>query len=61
MTDPTDPIYPGSTPTYEPPKEYRSSRAITITAILSCTFILLACILSATIVLAYFFANAPWG
>jgi hypothetical protein len=43
-----------------PPRTFRNSQAITVTLIISCAVIVLACIASVTIVTAYFFANLPW-
>lgn len=43
-----------------PPRTFRNSQAITVTLIISCAVIVLACIASVTIVTAYFFANPPW-
>jgi hypothetical protein len=47
-------------PTYNKLPEYRSSRAITITTIISCTVLILACLVSFVVVTIVFLINAPW-
>jgi hypothetical protein len=48
-------------PTYNKLPEYRSSRTITITTIIACTVLLLACLMACTTVAIVFMINAPWG
>lgn len=42
------------------PREYQTSRVVSVTIIISCTIIALACIAAATIVVSAFFMNPPW-
>jgi hypothetical protein len=61
MTDRPEPTLESRPQTaYTRPPEYRNSRAITITFIVSCTVIVLACITGMVVVAAAFFLNAPW-
>jgi hypothetical protein len=48
-------------PNYNKLPEYGPSRAVTITTIIACTVLLLACLLACVIVSVVFFMNAPWA
>lgn len=45
----------------DPEDAYRTSRVVSITAIIACSVVVLTCIVAVTVLAAIFFMNAPWG